>query len=210
MRNVTIALLLMPALSSSPASAQSPPTATEIPAVPTACDANCIRANSDVAAQACARPIEAQAPIDFEWVNRPYSSFFQEADPADGQSSIVIYRGDSIRFLTPGKAWVRMTFECAYDIGARKLAGVRVREGRIGQPPVTAPVAAAATTNSIPSARPPKAAQAAPPKQINGAALAAAIQRATRQPRAAPKPSRTMIIAEPSSIEVEQMAIVPN
>ncbi len=215
MRRVAAALLCAPAFFSGFAAAQTVDADAAKPAARGVCDADCIRANSEAAAQLCARPIEAQAPIDYEWVDRPYSGFFQEADPAGDQSAVVIYRGDSIRFLTPGKEWVRMTFECAYDVGARKLAGVRVTQGRLGQvvPPPQA------TASVIPAPRPPKAAsQPQTPTQVNGAALAAAIQRAAQRPKAeqrptqrpAPKPSRTMIISEPSNIEVEQMAVGAN
>jgi hypothetical protein len=153
----------------------------------------------------CVRPIEAQAPIDFEWMQRPYAGFFQEADPAEGQSALIVYRGDSIRFLMPSREWVRMTFECAFDVGARKLVAVRLKQGRLGQmaPPLSA------TASAAPAQHLPKVAQQQP-KQIDGAALGAAIQRAAQQPKARQKPAKTMIIAEPSSIEVEQMSVIPN
>jgi hypothetical protein len=211
MRRVAAALVCAPLLFSGPSQAQTVDANAAKLAAKDMCDADCIRANSEPAAQLCARPIEAQAPIDYEWVDRPYSGFFQEADPAADKSGIVIYRGDSIRFLTPRKEWVRMTFECAYDVGSRKLAGVRVIQGRLGQlaPPPQA------TASSAPSPRPPKAAgQQQMPTQVNGAALAAAIQRAAQRPKTAqrstPKPSRTMIISEPSNIEVEQMTVGAN
>jgi hypothetical protein len=204
-RNALAACVLLPAIFSTPAVAQQ--TGSTAPPAATLCDADCIRSNSETAAQMCARPIEAQAPIDFEWVSRPYASFFQEADPPEGQSSVVIYRGDSIRFVTPKKEWIRMTFECAYDATAKKLVGVRLKPGRIGQQP---PMIASAA----PAPRPPKGAQTQQPSHIDGAALGAAIQRAATRPKPsrAPtgKPTRTMNIGEPSGIEVEQMAVAPN
>lgn len=200
-RNALAACVILPAALSTPTMAQQ--TASTAPAAATLCDADCIRSNSETAAQMCARPIEAQAPIDFEWVNRPYASFFQEADPPEGQSSVVIYRGDSIRFVTPKKEWIRMTFECAYDANAKKLVGVRLKPGRLGQPQPVIASAAPAPPSS-------KAAQMKQPSQIDGAALGAAIQRAVRRPKPAAKPTRTMNIGEPSGIEVEQMAIAPN
>ncbi|WP_283192619.1 hypothetical protein [Rhizobium sp. AN80A] len=200
-RNALMACVILPAVFSTPAIAQQ--TASTAPAAGTLCDADCIRSNSETVAQMCARPIEAQAPIDFEWVNRPYASFFQEADPPEGQSSVVIYRGDSIRFVTPKKEWIRMTFECAYDANAKKLVGVRLKPGRLGQPQPVIASAAPAPPSS-------KAAQMKQPSQIDGAALGAAIQRAVRRPKPAAKPTRTMNIGEPSGIEVEQMAIAPD
>lgn len=200
-RNALAACVILTGFLAAPAVAQQ--TGSTAPPINTLCDADCIRSNSETAAQMCARPIEAQAPIDFEWVNRPYASFFQEADPPDGQSSVVIYRGDSIRFVTPKKEWLRMTFECAYDATAKKLVAVRLKPGRIGQQP---PMIASAT----PAPPSPKAAQMQQPSHIDGAALGAAIQRAVRRPKAPAKPSRTMNIGEPSGIEVEQMAITPN
>jgi hypothetical protein len=164
------------------------------------CDATCVRANMDRAAQACARPIEAQAPIDYEWLTRPFTGLFQEADQSDDKSAVAAYRGDSIRFMNPQKEWVRVTYECAFDTAAQKAVGVRVRPGRLNQPqqlsggPQPAPKGAAAAAGKQP--------------QVKADALAAAIAEAVRQRQQhppAPASSKTVRIGEPSPIDIQQI-----
>lgn len=89
----------------------SGPAAADSPKCPEAC----VRANNEKASAICARKIEAQAPGDFEWISRPFSGIFQQADPSKPDNAIVNYRGDSIRFLSPQKEWVRVSYECAFD-----------------------------------------------------------------------------------------------
>jgi hypothetical protein len=101
---------------------------------PAACDVACIRNNSDRVARFCAPRIEAQAPIDFEWISRPFGNIFQEAEPAPENAATVHYRGDSIRFLSPQREWTRVSYECIFDTVQDKLATVKVRLGRLNGP----------------------------------------------------------------------------
>ncbi|MCX4197760.1 hypothetical protein OMR07_21320 [Methylobacterium organophilum] len=103
------------------------------PAAP-GCDATCVRANNELASQICAPRIEAQAPTDFEWVSRPFAKIFQQAEAPEGGATVVRYRGDSIRFLSPAKEWVRVTYECGFDAAKRSVDYVRVRLGRPSAP----------------------------------------------------------------------------
>lgn len=182
------------------AAAQTPSPA------PPRCDAACLRANLEKAAQACARPIEAQAPIDYEWITRPFAALFDEADPSGPSDSIVSYRGDSIRFLTAQKEWVRVSYECAYDVAAQKLVRLNVRPGRLGRPQQQAVAAPAPRA----AAAPQTAQQAAQP-QIRADMLAAAIAKAASQnaasnAKAAQRPpSRTVRFGEPSAVEIMQV-----
>lgn len=109
-----------------------------------ACDVTCIRNNSDRAARSCAPRIEAQAPIDFEWINRPFGNIFQEAEPSSESPTAVRYRGDSIRFLSPQREWTRVSYECVFDVTQNRIASVSVRLGRLNAPPA-APQAASAS-----------------------------------------------------------------
>ncbi|AWV15510.1 hypothetical protein A3862_08265 [Methylobacterium sp. XJLW] len=114
-----------------PASARA--ASTQPAPAPAGCDATCVRANNEVASQICAPRIEAQAPTDFEWVSRPFAKIFQQAEAPEGAATVVRYRGDSIRFLSPAKEWVRVTYECGFDAANRSVAYVRVRLGRLDQ-----------------------------------------------------------------------------
>lgn len=132
-----------------------PAPAGNAPAAPAGtggvCDANCVRVLSDRAAQACAPRIEAQAPTDFDWVQRPYGNIFQQGDTPDAEHPAIRYRGDSVRFLSPQKDWVRVTYECAFDPAAQRIVGVTVRLGRLDRPP-PAPAPAAAPQQPVPPA----------------------------------------------------------
>ncbi|MDM9628954.1 hypothetical protein QTL95_23940 [Rhizobium sp. S152] len=176
------------------------------------CDAACVVANMDRAAPACARAIEIAAPIDFDWLNRPFTGIFQEADPAGGSSPLVVYRGDSIRFLTARGQWMRQTYECPFDVSAGAIGPVKVRSGRIGQP---LPAEAAAA----PRPAPPTAGNRKVEGKVDGKALAAAISQAVqaqnqqakqgqggaRPPRPAAKQTLKIKPGEVSPVEVEQM-----
>lgn len=172
------------------------------------CDADCVRANMDRAAQACARRIEAEAPIDFEWINRPFGAIFQEADPSSAQNSIVVYRGDTIRFLSPQNEWIRVAYQCAFDVAARRVADLRIRPGRLGRPQEGQ---ANGKSLSFSPAIDQKSGAAAARPQIESAKLASAIQQALQRRQAtqqgakapAPKPPQ---IGEVSDIEITQMA----
>ncbi|WP_111562971.1 hypothetical protein [Rhizobium sp.] len=174
---------------------------------PQGCDTACVIANMDRAGPACTRAIEARAPIDFDWLTRPFTGVFQEADPVGGASPVVVYRGDSIRFLTPRGQWVRHTYECPFDVAAGAIGPVKVWAGRIGQP---MPAAAVAGKPTAPAA--PKSAGAADGK-VDGKALAAAISQAVQARGAqAAKPARQpakaparIKLGEVSPVEVEQM-----
>ncbi len=175
------------------------------------CDAACVRANMDRAAQACARPIEAQAPIDYDWLTRPFTGMFQEADPSDDKSAVAVYRGDSIRFMNPQKEWVRVTYECAFDTDAHKVIGVRVRPGRLNQPqqlgsgPPIAPKSAAA--GATPATKASNAPSAVKPPQTKAEAVASAIAEAIRNRQQDHKAgSKTVRIGEPSPIAIQQVS----
>jgi hypothetical protein len=123
------------------AAAPSPAAVNGVPAAalngqasPPRCDANCVRENAAKAADACAPRIEKEAPSDFDWIMRPNPGIFQQADPSSPADSIVRYRGDSVRFMTADKVWVRVSYECAYDVSKQAVASVLVRSGRLDQP----------------------------------------------------------------------------
>ena len=103
-------------------------------AAPPQCDANCVRTNAGKAADACAPRIEAEAPSSFNWMARPNAGIFQQADPSSPGDTIVRYRGDSIRFLTADKSWLRVSYECAYDVRSGIVDFVKVRSGSLDQP----------------------------------------------------------------------------
>lgn len=162
-----------------PAGAQQPQPGPLSPP-PASCDAACVRTHVDPAGQACAPRIEAEAPTDFEWLQRPYGGIFQKADPPAAGSTVVRYSGDSIRFLSPQKEWVRVTYECGYDVAAQKVSYVRVRLGRLDRPPA------------------PTAAAPAAPRQQSQAAEANASPQSAPQARK-PRPG------EPSETEIFQV-----
>lgn len=120
-----------------PATAPAPnPAPTEARAA--GCDAGCVRSSAERASQACAPRIENEAPFDFEWLTRPYGGIFQEADPPSPGGAVVRYKGDSIRFMSPQREWVRITYECAFNAATQRVEGVTVRLGRLngrGLPP---------------------------------------------------------------------------
>lgn len=163
-------------------------------AAPPRCDANCVRANAARAAEACAPRIEAEAPSDFEWLSRPTPGIFQQADPSSPSDSIVRFRGDSIRFVTTDKSWVRVSYECGYDIAAQSVAFVHVRSGRLDQP--LAPSAAPSATGTSPKPAAAAAAMLAPP-------TAGSAQQAAAAPR--PRPH----VGEPSPVEIQQESANP-
>jgi hypothetical protein len=149
---------------------------------------DCIRNNSDRAARICAPRIEAQAPIDFEWINRPFGNIFQEAEPSSESASAVRYRGDSIRFLSPQREWTRVSYECVFDTAQNRIAAVNVRLGRLNGP--APPQAPAQSAN--PSSQQSNAQLSQPPaRQASGESAA---------------PSRPKIKpGEPSPIEIFQV-----
>jgi hypothetical protein len=153
-------------------------------AAPPRCDANCVRANAAKASEACAPGIEAQAPSDFDWIARPNPGIFQEADPSSPADSVVRFRGDSVRFMTDQKSWVRVTYECGYDVDAQKVTYVNVRAGRLDQPLA-----------------------AVPPQTAKAASTTIAAPTASQAP-AAPRPPRPHV-GEPSLIEIQQQAANP-
>lgn len=97
------------------------------------CDINCVRANASKASKACAPRIEAQSPTDFDWISRPTPGIFQQAAPSSPAHAVVRYRGDSIRFMDARKTWVRVSYECAYDVETGTIVSVNVRAGRLDQ-----------------------------------------------------------------------------
>jgi hypothetical protein len=161
-------------------------------AAPPQCDANCVRANAARAADACAPRIEAQAPSSFSWMSRPNAGIFQQADPSTPSDTIVRYRCDSIRFLTADKSWLRVSYECAYDVRSGIVDFVKVRSGSLDQPLGTPNVQAAAGQ----------------PAAVQSGALAAAIRAAvpgaTITSSTLVKPKKRIRVWEPSSIEIQQ------
>ncbi|WP_457107993.1 hypothetical protein [Methylobacterium sp. P5_C11] len=145
-----------------------------------------MRANNELASQACAPRIEAQAPTDFEWVSRPFAKIFQQAEAPEAASTVVRYRGDSIRFLSPAKEWVRVTYECGFDAASHSVAYVRVRLGRLDKADAPAPQQQPVRANA-PAPQP-----MAPQAQ----------QQAART--GAPVP-RKLLPSEPSEIEIRQV-----
>lgn len=146
-------LAAAPALSQpAPAPAQPVPNpAPQQPPRPTTCDNNCIRASADRAVPACAPRIERESPGDYDWIFRPYGTIFQEADtPEQNTPTVVRYRGDSIRFLSPQKEWTRVVYECGFDAASGQVAYVRVRLGVLGK------------TSAIPQLPPPPVAPGRP------------------------------------------------
>jgi hypothetical protein len=146
------------------------------------CDANCVRANNEIAGQLCASKIEAEAPTDYEWVSRPFAKIFQQAEAPEGADTVVRYRGDSIRFLSPQKEWMRVTYECGFDAATRSVRYVRVRLGRLDRP--EAPQSQARVQPQTPPV--PQAQQ----------------QARTSQQQTAPK---RILPSEPNEIEVRQV-----
>jgi len=106
-------------------------------AVQPQCDVDCIKKATDAAAQACAPLIEAKAPIDYDWLARPFGGIFQQAEPS-AETSLVRYRGDTIRFLTPQSQWTRVSYECGYDVAKAAVTFVNVRVGRLDRPATAA------------------------------------------------------------------------
>lgn len=161
-------------------------------AAPPQCDANCVRTNAARAADACAPRIEAEAPSSFNWMMRPNAGIFQQADPSSPSDTIVRYRGDSIRFLTADKSWLRVSYECAYDVRSGVVQFVKVRSGSLDQPLGPANVQTAA----------------AQPAAVQSGALAAAIRAAV--PGSAitsstlVKPKKRIRVWEPSRVEIQQ------
>lgn len=192
-------LLFFLLLGTTAASAQqtSPPVATPSgvqsaaqvgQAAPPRCDANCVRANAGRASELCAPKIEAKAPSDFDWLTRPSPGIFQQADPSSPTDAVVRFRGDSVRFMDATKAWVRVSYECAFDVESQTVTSVNVRAGRLDQ--VNALVQPQ-TTNSAPPAQ-TAAAGAPQPQQAAQAA-------------ARPKPR----VWEPSPVEIQQQSPYP-
>jgi hypothetical protein len=161
-------------------------------AAPPQCDANCVRANAAKAADACAPRIEAQSPTSFDWMTRPNAGIFQQADPSSPSDTIVRYRGDSIRFLSADKSWLRVSYECAYDVRSGAVQFVKVRSGSLDQPLGPPNVQAAANQSS----------------PVQGAALAAALRAAvpgaTITSSTPIKPKKRVRVWEPSRVEIQQ------
>jgi hypothetical protein len=118
------------------------PPAVEAPAAPpsaAACDENCVRGNADLAAQACVPLIEAQAPVDYDWLSRPFGGMFTQAE-RPGTDGVIRYRGDAIRVLTTDNRWLRHAYECGWDPIGHKVVAVQLRPGRLMTPAAVAQV----------------------------------------------------------------------
>ncbi len=160
-------------------------------AAPPQCDANCVRANAAKAADACAPRIESQAPSSFNWMSRPNAGIFQQADPSSPGDTIVRYRGDSIRFLTADKSWLRVSYECAYDVRAGVVQFVKVRSGSLDQPLGPANVQTASQHSAVQAA-------------ALAAAIRAAVPGAAITSSALVKPKKRVHVWEPSQVEIQQ------
>jgi hypothetical protein len=127
--------------------------AVAVQAAPPRCDAHCVRENAAQAAEACAPLIEAQAPTDFDWITRPTAGIFQQADPSSPADAIVRYRGDSVRFMSTDKSWLRVSYECGYDVSSKTVSYVHVRNGRLDRPltQAVAPQAGSVSNKSVAS-----------------------------------------------------------
>jgi len=166
-------------------------------AAPPRCDANCVRNNAGPASDACAPQIAGQSPSDFDWNSRPTQGIFQQADPSSPADAVVHYRGDAVRFIKSQKAWVRLSYECAYDVDTRTVVSVNVRAGQLDQPPPA-------------EAQPLTGAAAASPPHLSSQALAQAIQQAASQPAQIQQvPHKRPRVWEPSAVEIQQQAPNP-
>jgi len=190
-------LLAFLLLGTAAASAQqtSPPVATPSgvqsaaqvgQAAPPRCDENCVKNNLNRASELCAPKIEAKAPSDFDWLTRPNSGIFQQADPSSPTDAIVRYRGDSVRFMDASKSWVRVSYECGFDVESHTVTFVNVRVGRLDQPNAPAQ---------------PQAVNSAPPAQTTASSAAPQQAAATTRPR--PR------VWEPSAVEIQQQTPYP-
>ncbi len=95
--------------------------------------------------------------------------------------------------MTAQKAWVRVSYECAYDIESQNVISVNVRAGRLDQA-TAEPINNASAAAAIPARVQP---QPMPPQQ-------AAAQPAPGQPQR-PKPK----VWEPSLVEIQQQSPNP-
>jgi hypothetical protein len=166
-------------------------------AAPPRCDSNCVRNSAAQASDACAPLIAAKSPSDFDWSSRPTQGIFQQADPSSPADAIVHYRGEAVRFLNERRAWIRLSYECAYDVDSRSVIAVNVQSGQLDQPPPSTP-------------NPNTSAAAASPPRLSSQALAQAIQQAAAQPAQIqqvphPKPR----VWEPSPVEIQQQPANP-
>ncbi len=206
----TILTLIIFALCAGAAFAQraSPPVATPDgvataasvgAAAPPRCDANCVRNNAEPASNVCAPRIAAQSPPDFDWNSRPTQGIFQQADPSSPADAIVHYRGDAVRFSNERKVWVRLSYECAYDVDARIAVSVDVHAGLLDQPP--APTAQPVTDPTTANPTTPR---------LTSQALAQAIKQAVTQPGQTQQvPAKRPRVWEPSPVEIQQQAFNP-
>ena len=175
---------------------QQPNAGTPAPAA--GCDAACVRANTDRAVLACAPVIEAQSPTDFDWLTRPVPGIFQQAEQPPAQNFVVRYRGDSIRFQTQQKDWARMSYECGYDVEAKRVAFINMHPGRLQLPP------SAATASVVLPGGPP-----GNPPMRNGRQMSALQGRVLPQggpPQSMPSRKPPPRVGEPSPIQIEQQA----
>jgi hypothetical protein len=160
-----------------------------------------VRANTDRAVLACAPVIEAQSPTDFDWLNRPVPGIFQQAEQPPAQNFVVRYRGDSIRFQTQQKDWARMSYECGYDVEAKRVAFVNMHPGRLQLPQ-------GAVTASVVLPGPPPG--NAPPRNVGqmSALQGRALPQGVAPQPIPPQPSRKPPprVGEPSPIRIEQQA----
>lgn len=171
-----------PTLPSPPAMA-APALGAAAPApVAAGCDPTCVRANNEIASQMCAPKVEAEAPTDYEWVSRPFAKIFQQAEAPEGTATVVKYRGDSIRFLSPQREWVRVTYECGFDAAKKSVAYVRVRLGRLDKPEA-----------------PPQNQARSQPQPVLQA------QQQSLNPQQAQAAPKRILPSEPSEIEVRQV-----
>ncbi|MFA5958459.1 hypothetical protein [Hyphomicrobium sp.] len=201
-RTASASIFFLLGVSAGVAQQTSPPVATPNgvstgavvgAAAPPRCDANCVRANASKASEACAPRIEAQSPTDFDWISRPTPGIFQQAEPSSPADAVVRYRGDSVRFMDMQKTWVRVSYECAYDVASGSVVSVNVRAGRLDQPLSSEDPVNASAAAGIPARL--------PQQQAMSQQQAAAQPAGTRRPRPH--------VWEPSRVEIQQQSPNP-
>ncbi|MGC5779357.1 hypothetical protein [Methylobacterium sp. NFXW15] len=130
-----VAVLTFPSIVSAQPETRNSVSALSGNAAASICDAQCVRNNAERATNVCVGRIENEAPGDYDWLQRPVGGIFKEADTGKADApSIARYRGDSIRFLSPQREWVRAIYECGFDAEKQQVSYVRIRFGVLGKP----------------------------------------------------------------------------
>jgi hypothetical protein len=175
-----------------------PPASADQPASPPqrpACDANCVRRGADFAAQACVPLLEAKAPLDYDWLTRPFGGMFTQAEQP-GADGIVRYRGDSIRVLVQNQ-WLRHAYECAFDTNTGKIVAAQLRPGRLVPPAEIAKMAGSGEAAKGPTM------QANSPAEVERL-IKQTLQKGTGAGQVAAKPKPKPTWGEPGIVTIRQ------